>query len=145
MYEVKRKRKKGFVTALLVFLCAFSVGLGIGYGGVKMGILKGREPQPEPQKTVQTPIPDRQASAGLAEEAEQTQSPTASPKPGFFIRVEGDKVCVFTLDEEGKKRFSYNLPIELGDLREEDQKLFLEGITIGSKEELLSFIEDFSS
>ncbi len=145
MYEVKRKRKKGFVVALFVFLCAFSVGLGIGYGGVKLGYFGKKQEVPRVvPSAVPSPIPDRQASANLAEEAEASPSP--SPKPqGYFVRVEGNRVCAFTVDEDGEKKFSHNLPIELGALREQDQQMLLEGIMLSSKEELLSLVEDFSS
>ncbi len=146
MYEVKRKRKRGFAYFLILFLCAFSVGLGIGYGSIRLGYMGNHQEEPleatEPEKTLE---PDRQAAAQVAEEPSVAPSPSPAKMPGFLVREEAGRVCVFVLDEEDRPRFSHNLSIELDALREEDRKLFKEGIHISSKEELYALMEDFSS
>ena len=146
MYEVKRKRKRGFAYVLILFLCAFSVGLGIGYGSIRLGYMGADQEEPvateAPEKTME---PDRQAVAQVAEEPVASETPVPAKMPGFLVKEESGRVCVFVLDEEERPRFSHNLSIELDALREEDRKLFRDGIRISSKEELYALMEDFGS
>ena len=146
MYEVKRKRKRSFAYFLILFLCAFSVGLGIGYGSIRMGYMGNGQEEPvvteAPEKTAE---PDRQAVAQVAEEPVISETPVPVKMPGFLVKEESGRVCVFVLDEEERPRFSHNLSIELDALREEDRQLFREGIRINTKEELYSLMEDFGS
>lgn len=146
MYQVQKKRR-GIWWILALFLCAFIVGLGIGIAGIKQGT-KTKEPEPVraqskelilPMET-ESEIPEQVASVIL--EAEETITP---PEETFYVTVQGNKVSVFTIDKEGHRKFSHNLDIELDALRAEDKQLFYEGITLYTKEELSSLIEDFGS
>ncbi len=144
MYRVQR-RKKGILFYVVLFVCAFSVGLGIGYG-----VIKSKKEKEEPflkQETLEVPPvasstpPNHPASLNLVlEEPEATQG-----RPQYFVINQKDGVCVFSLDENGKQKFSHKLAIELDSLPEVDQKLFNDGITLYSKQELLELTEDFSS
>ena len=146
MYQVQKKRKSGW-WLLALFLCAFIVGLGIGFAGVA---LRGQTREPEQlsgqsakqvmPKETEPDIPDQAASL-IVEPEEKTEPPEVI----YYVTARGNKVSVFTVDGEGRRQFSHNLAIELDALREEDKQLFYEGITVYSKQELSSLIEDFGS
>ncbi len=146
MYQVQKKRG-GIWWILALFLCAFIVGLGIGLVGVRLG-MKSQEPEPVREQSkelilpreTESEIPDQAASVIL-----ETEEKINPPEETFYITAQGNKVSVFTIDKEGHRKFSHNLSIELDALREEDKQLFYEGITLYSKEELSSLIEDFGS
>lgn len=147
MYQVQKKRKIGWLF-FTMFLCAFLVGMGIGLASKYLKNTpeeKTRDisqPVPIAQEYEELQeIPDRPASAALSEEPEQVVVPEIT----YYVVAQSGKVCVFVIDEKGQWRFSHNLSIELDSLREEDKKLFEEGLTVSSKEELLSLVEDFSS
>lgn len=147
MYRVQKKRRGGLFFSLL-FLCAFVIGLGIGYGGIKMNLWKnGADAMPGRTQTEpplyadrETPEPNRAASLSTVVPAE-----TEPPRQMYFVAAQDGVVCVFTIDENGDKRFSHKIPIELGALRQEDQNLFKEGIYLYSKQEMLELMEDFGS
>ncbi len=148
MYRIQKKRK-GLLFFVILFLCAFSVGLGVGYANIRNRI---EEVEPEALREIEdiprVRIPEEEepgqaASAPLTEEPEKTEEPVVSIS--YWVEAVSGKVRVFTVDEAGVKRFSHTLPIEIESLREEDQKLFRTGFSLSSKEELLSFVEDFSS
>ncbi len=147
MYQVQKKRKTGWLF-FAMFLCAFLVGMGIGLAGKYLKKTPEeeardvRQPNPIAQEYAEpNEIPDRPASAALSEEPEQA----IVPEKTYYVVAQAGKVCVFVIDEKGQWRFSHNLSIELDSLREEDKKLFEEGLTVSSREELLSLVEDFSS
>ncbi|MGN1059507.1 MAG: BofC C-terminal domain-containing protein [Clostridia bacterium] len=147
MYRVQKK-KRGGLFFLVLFLCAFAVGLGIGYGGIKMNLWRQEaEAVPDSVPSVpsaapgaETAAPGRPASLSVVVPEE-----TAPPQPQYFVISKDGAVCVFTLDEKGEQRFSHKLSIELEALRKSDQKLFEEGIYLYSKQELLELTEDFAS
>ncbi len=146
MYQVQKKRRSVW-WLLALFLCAFIVGLGIGLAGVELNWWsKEPEPAPEPYgelilpKETEIEIPDQAASVII--EADEKARP---PVETYYVTAQGSKVSVFTIDGAGHRQFSHNLAIELDALREEDKQLFYEGITLYSKEELSSLIEDFGS
>ncbi|MBE7036945.1 MAG: hypothetical protein E7403_06605 [Ruminococcaceae bacterium] len=143
MYRIQKK-KKGIGFYLILFLSAFVVGLGIGYGTIKMntGRKENNLNPPEiisPSATAQPPD-NQPASLNIIL---PTEAP--DPKPQYFVIAQEDTVAVFTFDEEGDKRFSYKLAIDVDALPPVDQKLFSEGIYLYSKQELLELTEDFSS
>ncbi|MBR7164231.1 MAG: hypothetical protein IKD21_04605 [Clostridia bacterium] len=147
MYQIQKKRKSGWVFFIL-FLCAFVVGLGLGFVGRYMNLRQQKSKSTPHQVSEQiqtegenTDIPDRTASVNIIAEAE----PTPTVQQPYYVVAQSDKVCVFFMDENGNWRFSHNLAIELDALREEDKQLFYEGITLSSKQELSSLVEDFSS
>ena len=148
MYQVQKKRKSGWFFVVL-FLCAFAVGLGIGYAGVRA---KLREKNAELPQEIQLseknePMADQEpgqpASAPMAEKQEAEVKNEA--EESYFVQEKAGKVCVFRIDSEGVRRFSHYLSIELEALREADKQLFREGIKVSNKEELLSLTEDFGS
>ncbi|MBE7021819.1 MAG: hypothetical protein E7414_01205 [Ruminococcaceae bacterium] len=147
MYQVQKKKRR-WPLFILLFLCAFAVGMGIGYGGIKMN--RERSLNNEPPRPAQT----SSAQPGATEPPElaaalTTVLPAETPVPlvseHYFVKEEAGEVCVFSVDEIGEKRFSHKLPIALKDLREEDRRLFREGIYLDSKQALLELTEDFSS
>ena len=71
---------------------------------------------------------------------------TALPKELFMylIKFEDGKTKVYNLSS-GEKVFSHSLPIEPNSLRDEDLSMLKEGIYLKTKNELLSFTEDFCS
>ncbi len=139
MYQVTKKRK-GILFYLFLFVCAFAVGLGIGYAR-----LKNRKPAlpltetPPSARMEQKQEPEQVASAHLPIEAEEPE------ETGYFVVEQDGKVCVFKVDADGLKRFSHFIPVELDALKEGDRALFQEGLPLETKEELLSLVEDFSS
>ncbi len=146
MYRVQKKRK-GFLFFIALFLCAFAIGLGIGYGVIKMNtqrIVQVPEEEPMTQRQLTT---DETSPPDVAV-ALTTTVPAAEPTPGlqsYFVAETAGDVCVFTVDENGEKRFSHKLPIILNDLRPEDKRLFEEGFYLENKQALLEMTEDFSS
>lgn len=144
MYRIQKKKKKGFLFYLVLFISAFAVGLGIGYATIKIDAEKQKaelKQQEEILPAAPTSAPaDKPASLNLIVPEE-----TPEPEPMYFVVAQNDSVAVFTFDEQGDKRFSYKLAIDLDDLPLIDQKLFSEGIYLYSKQELFELTEDFSS
>lgn len=141
MYRVQKKKSGWFYVTL--FLCAFAVGLGIGYAGIQMKLrdekmISPKTPVIQEEEKPTSDEPNRAVSVVPAEEE-------VAEKITYFIQERSGKVCVFTVDSSGTKRFSHNLAITLDALREEDRALFREGIKISSKAELSSLVEDFGS
>jgi len=146
MYRVQKKRR-GFLFFIVLFLSAFAIGLGIGYGVIKMNTqrLVQVPKQPPTIQRQSTATETRQPDVAVAL---TTTVPVTSPTPGhqsYFVAETAGDVCVFTVDETGEKRFSHKLPIILNDLRPEDKKLFAEGFYLENKQALLELTEDFSS
>ncbi len=143
MYQVQKKKSGWFYVTL--FLCAFAVGLGIGYAGIRSSLRKQKTPPAENTVTQdeENPAvaePNRAVSVVPTEEKEEP-----AEKITYFVQARSGKVCVFAVDASGTKRFSHNLAITLDALREADRALFDEGIEVASKEELSSLVEDFGS
>ncbi len=145
MYQVHRKRKSVWFY-LLLFVCAFAVGLLVGY--VSIRFFK----QPQNEEVIPPVImaeaepsasPHRAASATLITEDLPKENPRSEQQ--YFIIEEDEVVRVYNVDENGSKRFSHNVSIETDSLRPDDKKLFKDGIYVATREELLSLIEDFSS
>jgi len=145
MYRVQRKRK-GWLFYTLLFLAAFAIGLGIGYGVIRMQAARQEEffKSLEAQNAMQ---PQKREDEPNLAAAVTTVVPkaTEAPQTGYFVTEKDGDICVFVVETDGSKRFSHKLPIVVKDLREEDQKLFREGIFLESKRELLELTEDFSS
>jgi len=148
MYQVQKRRRSVWFYIFL-FAGAFAIGLGIGYTAVRVSF-KRQQAMPEqlvvqPQQTEaeasQTPGQPASVTVTVAE-PETAEEPA---KQSYFVIEQSGRVCAFFIDKEGKRTFSHTLSIELDDLRAEDRKLFREGITVYSKEELSSLVEDFSS
>ena len=146
MYQIQKKRRSMWWFFAL-FLCAFIAGLGIGFAGIRLGV-KSQEPEPVHTRSKEIILPSEtemeipEQAASVILEAEEKINP---PGETFYVTAQGNKVSVFTIDQEGHRKFSHNLAIELDALREEDKQLFYEGITLYTKEELSSLIEDFGS
>lgn len=145
MYRIQRKRR-GFLFYVLIFLGAFAVGLGAGYGSIKVQQsrrseeLNMQEEAVMPYAASDSAADDRPASVVL-----ELSEPTPPPQARYFVAESDGTVCVFTLDSEGVQRFSHKLSIVLEALPAVDQKLFEEGIYLYSEQELLELTEDFSS
>ncbi len=141
MYQVQKK-KKGFLFYIFLFACAFSVGLGIGYASI-------RHRTEEKKSEIKTDIPqiksEEKEEPGQVVSASLPEVTQAPEETGYFVIEQDGRVCVFTTDSAGTRRFSHTLSIQLEALKEEDKKLFQEGIVLQTKEELLSLVEDFSS
>lgn len=142
MYRVQKKKRRGFLFYLILFVSAFSVGLGIGYATIRINNekLKHELKQQEELFPSATPPANQPASLNITLPEE-----TPEPKPMYFVVAQNNEVAVFTFDEQGDKRFSYKLAIDLEALPLIDQKLFEEGIPLYSKQELFELTEDFSS
>ncbi|MBE7010112.1 MAG: hypothetical protein E7418_01315 [Ruminococcaceae bacterium] len=143
MYRVQRKKSRWFLYSLL-FLGAFAVGLGIGFGVIKMQtarqteIIQSIEQESYPlQEEIIEDVP--------AAVTTLVPLPTQPPQTEYFVAEQAGDICVFTVEADGEKRFSYKLPIAVKDLRPEDYRMFCEGIFVKSKQELLELTEDFSS
>lgn len=150
MYRVEKKKRHSGILIFLLFAFAFAIGLGIGYGGIKLGLWGSEENKESesviPQKMTsrepeERPVPNQPASATttLPQDMKKTQEGM------FYVAAEDGVVCVFTLEEDGTRRFSHTLSIPLEALRPEDQKLLKEGIHLHSRQALLEFTEDFCS
>ncbi len=142
MYRVQKKRK-GLVFYVILFLCAFSVGLGIGYASIR------KKAEQNPSETLENIA--NQSSVPMAEPEKKPASLTVvaeDPTPQtaqYFVISQDNNVCVFTLDEEKQQHFSHTLNIELEALPAVDRELFAKGIYLYSKQELLELTEDFAS
>ncbi len=145
MYRVQRK-KRGWLFYTLLFLAAFAIGLGIGYGVIRMQAARQEEffMSIEAQNSAQPPKREDEPNLAAAITT-MVPKPTEEPQTGYFVTEKDGEICVFLVEADGSKRFSHKLPIVLKDLRAEDQKLFREGIYLESKRELLELTEDFSS
>ena len=142
MYRVQKKRK-GILFYLLLFLCAFSVGLGIGYAVIQKKAADVKERRMESiQSEVSSSAEPPEGRPALAEMIVEEVTPIT---PGYFVVAQGESVCVFLIEANGNKRFSHKLGIELEALPPVDQQLFQEGIYLYSKEELMALTEDFTS
>ncbi len=63
----------------------------------------------------------------------------------YLVTCQGNLVSLYTINKEGEKIFEKVLDIEPAALKEEDRAQLEEGIILGTKAELLSLIEDYSS
>lgn len=145
MYRVQRKRRS-WIFYTLLFLAAFAIGLGIGYGVIRLQAARQEEffNSIKAQQTAKPPQREDEPNLAAAVTTTVPQA-TETPQTGYFVMEKEGDICVFLLEADGSKRFSHKLPIVVKDLRPEDQKLFQEGIFLESKRELLELTEDFSS
>ena len=147
MYRVQKKRRINGWLVLLLFAGAFAVGLGLGYGAIKLNLWN---PKPQTELIEDARAPSQEASEppepGIAASTSTlAPDPSTTSRELYFVGVQNGSVCAFTVDEKGEKRFSHKMAIDLDSLRSEDQKLLTEGVYLHSKQELLEFTEDFSS
>ncbi len=63
----------------------------------------------------------------------------------YLVVSEGSLVNLYTIDQEGNQIFERVLDIDPNELRAEDRQLLQNGIILGTREALLSLIEDYSS
>lgn len=63
----------------------------------------------------------------------------------YLVVSEGNLVNLYTIDKDNNKIFEKVLDIDPKELREEDRQLLKNGIILGTREALLSLIEDYSS
>ncbi|MBQ2696695.1 MAG: BofC C-terminal domain-containing protein [Clostridia bacterium] len=146
MYQVQKRRRSVWFYIFL-FASAFAVGLGIGYAAVRLNFKQQQATKPETltnpifREAKESPEPGRAASTTVT----TTEEVSEPEEQIYFVVEQSGRVRVFLVDNDGKRKFSHNLSIELDALRAEDRKLFSEGITVYSKEELSSLVEDFSS
>lgn len=148
MYKIKRKRTWHVFGFILAFFAIAAIGLGIGYAGARLSdrpehteyIINSPEPLPAPTNAAP---PESKAVLNLVEtEAKETTLPKELFM--YLIKLEDGKTKVYNLSS-GEKVFSHSLPIEPNSLRNEDLAMLKEGIYLKTKNELLSFTEDFCS
>jgi len=63
----------------------------------------------------------------------------------YLVISEGNLVNLYAINPEGNKIFQKVLDIDPASLKAEDRALLENGILLGTKEDLLSLIEDYSS
>lgn len=63
----------------------------------------------------------------------------------YLVISEGSLVNLYIIDKDGNEIFEKVLDIDPAALREEDRQLLASGIILGTREALLSLIEDYSS
>lgn len=63
----------------------------------------------------------------------------------YLVVSQGNLVNLYIIDTDGDKVFEKVLDIDLSALKDEDRQLLEQGIILGTKEALLSLIEDYSS
>lgn len=63
----------------------------------------------------------------------------------YLVVSEGNLVNLYIIDKDDNKIFERVLNIDPRELREEDRQLLKNGIILGTREALLSLIEDYSS
>lgn len=151
MYQAQRRRKKGKLWIVLLFLCAVAVGLGVGYAGAKLNTLPKRMEAAPPssapsvapaQKPAATPEPDAAVSYTTTVPEEVPQMPA---KEGYLVKTTDGRVCVFRIEADGTPRYSQTMPVSLGDLPESDRQKLDSGIYLETKTELAELMEDYSS
>ncbi|MBE7027793.1 MAG: hypothetical protein E7407_01990 [Ruminococcaceae bacterium] len=146
MYKIKQRKSWSFFKFIVAFLALAAVGLGVGYAGAK---LSRRTPEGEYVQNV-SPTIDAEHELTKSKAASKTlvDEPAATPsneeKFAYLVKYEEGQTRVFDISE-GKKILSHTLPIEPASLRQEDLSMIREGVLLRTKEELLSFTEDFCS
>lgn len=146
MYRIKQKKAWSFLKFTIAFIFLAAFGLIVGYAGAK---LSGQASEKE---LVQTPIAPHSQGAELSESKAASKSSidepvNSAPKKDeylFLVRYEDGETKVFNISED-KKTFSHTLPIEPASLRQEDLTMLRAGVFLKTKDELLSFTEDFCS
>ena len=75
---------------------------------------------------------------------EEEENP-ATDLNDYLVISEGSLVNLYIINKDGTKIFDTILDIDPHELREEDRQLLKNGIILGTREALLSLIEDYSS
>ena len=146
MYKIKQKRTWSFFKFTILFLSLAAVGLGIGYASAKL--TGGSHEEEYIQNIIPTAPPDSKLPESKAASKQTIDEPadTSAPKEGYMylVRYEDGETKVFNISG-GKKTLSHTLPIEPASLRQEDLTMLRDGVLLKTRDELLSFTEDFCS
>jgi len=148
MYKIKQKKPWSAFKFIISLLFLAAIGLGIGYAGAKITkhtpdseyLYSFPISAPEPTSLPET----KAASSPVTSEPKETTAPKEEEKFIYLIILEGKKTNVYSLSGN-QKTYSHSLPIEPNSLLPEDLTLLKEGIYLKTKDELLSFTEDFCS
>lgn len=62
----------------------------------------------------------------------------------YIAKLEGEQIAIY-ISAEGKEAFLYSLDIRTGDLTEEDISQLTQGMILKTRQDLVSFEEDFTS
>lgn len=146
MYKIKPKRTLSIFGFTLAMIALAVIGFGIGYACTKF---MGQSQNTELITPVQSQSP--QLSSSEETKAAFRTSVEAPPKATplkdeyrYLIRYEEGTTKVYDISE-GKKILSHTLPIEVASLRQDDLTMLRNGVFLRTKDELLSFTEDFCS
>lgn len=146
MYKVKPKKPRFFLFTIGLFLLA-ALGIVIGYAGAKISdnIKKSQSATENISVATQTPDFSAEQISKPVLLDENPQNETLSENQYMYlIKLEDNKTKVYTLSEN-TKTYSHELPINSADLLPNDLEALKEGIYLKTKDELLSFTEDFCS
>ena len=148
MYRINRKKPWSALKFIAAFLALAIIGLSTGYIIAKISVRSQKNeylytlPTSAPQPT---PAPKNKAVLKPIEDIpKETSEPEVEEEYMYLVILEDKKTNVYSLSGNVKK-FSHSLPIEPNALRFDDITALKEGIYLKSKDDLLSFIEDFSS
>ena len=146
MYKIKPRRTLSVLGFTLAMLALAVIGFGIGYACTKyMGQSQNTElsatfPSPSPHQAASE---ESKATFRISAEAPPKATPIADEYQ-YLIRYEEGTTKVYDISE-GKKILSHTLPIEVASLRQDDLTMLRNGVFLRTKDELLSFTEDFCS
>lgn len=146
MYQIKPRRTGKMLIITITISCVVAIGAGVGYAGVKLYTAPKQDNYIISYTPIPTLVPPEETSAAVLSNIPSEEKNTT--KPVYFkylVKLDGNKTNVYILSENGDPVLSHTLPIELGSLRKEDVKKLEEGIYLESKQDLLSFTEDFCS
>lgn len=154
MYKIRPKRTMSFLGFLLVFLLLAAVGLGIGYAGAKLKEQATRqeyfenlpEEETENLEKAQKELAESEAASksGVDDAAGGEETHVPAEEFMYYIQLDGTQTKVFSLQGD-EKIFSHTLPVEPASLPDDDLAMLRSGLFLKSRDELLSFTEDFCS
>ena len=148
MYRIKQKKPWSALKFIGIFLALAIIGLSTGYILAKM-----TESSQKNEYLYVTPTPtskpiqvqkNKAVSKPLENEPKETPEPKKEEEFMYLVILEDKKTNVYSLSGD-TKTFSHSLPIEPNSLRFDDLTDLKKGIYLKTKDELLSFTEDFCS
>lgn len=146
MYKVKPKKPRFFLFTVGLFLLAI-LGVVVGYAGAKItdNIKKSQlTPENISAATQEPTFPAAEISKTVLLDENPKKETLHENQYMYLIKLEDNKTKVYTFSDS-TMTYSHDLPINTADLLPNDLETLKKGIYLKTKDELLSFTEDFCS